>query len=121
MVRGRRCTDYHFDSNGNKLKTKWDAYDVDAELERLDRTDGGEENAPQTSAPARRSAPTLSKPKLLSTAAGIEHEFEAVLEFLDDIRGDGQVRQLRKSIATKITKEQFGRIDSIRSTLNSAE
>lgn len=113
-----RATDYHFDSQGNKLKTKWDSYDVDAELERLDGEDASE-TTQKPAAPAKRRPvkPAMSKMKLLAAAGGIEHEFEAVLEFLDDVRGDEQVKQLRKSIANKITTEQFARIDSIRTTL----
>ncbi|KAF1318241.1 hypothetical protein FI667_g14093, partial [Globisporangium splendens] len=116
---------YHFDSKGNKLKTKWDSYDVEAELERLEQEDQ-QENASASSStfvakkvtatPARKYAP-IDKIKLITTAGGIEHEFEAVLEFLDDIRGDDQVKQLRKSIAQKITKEHFSRIDRIRTIL----
>lgn len=118
-------SDYHFDSQGNKLKTKWDSYDVDAELERLEQEEQeeqeGDASAPSTSAkppakPVRKYAP-LDKKKLVATAGGIEHEFEAVLEFLDDVRGDEQVKQLRKSIALKITKEHFARIDHIRQIL----
>ncbi|RLN71853.1 hypothetical protein BBJ28_00026636 [Nothophytophthora sp. Chile5] len=114
---------YHFDSQGNKLKTKWDSYDVDAELERLEQEEQGG-NAPVTTAEPRvaapkktRKMPQVDKKKLLTTAAGIEHEFEAVLEFLDDIRGDEQVRQQRKSLVTKITKEHFARVDLIRRLL----
>lgn len=59
----------------------------------------------------------MSKMKLLSAAGGIEHEFEAVLEFLDDVRGDEHVKQLRKAIASKISNEQFARIDQLRATL----
>uniref|UniRef100_K3WJR3 Uncharacterized protein n=1 Tax=Globisporangium ultimum (strain ATCC 200006 / CBS 805.95 / DAOM BR144) TaxID=431595 RepID=K3WJR3_GLOUD len=115
---------YHFDSKGNKLKTKWDSYDVDAELERLEQEEQ-QDNASASSAsvakktsakPARKYAP-IDKIKLITTAGGIEHEFEAVLEFLDDIRGDDQVKQLRKSIVQKITKEHFSRIDRIRTIL----
>jgi hypothetical protein len=111
--------DYHFDSQGNKLKTKWDSYDVDAELERLDGGDRADTaEAPNHPAAAPRpTKPAMSKMKLLAAAGGIEHEFEAVLEFLDDVRGDEQVRQLRKAIANKITSEQFARIDGIRAAL----
>eukprot|EP00644_Phytophthora_capsici_P004322 jgi/Phyca11/109704/e_gw1.17.425.1 len=88
---------YHFDSQGNKLKTKWDSYDVDAELERLEQEENGE--------------------VVLAASQGIEHEFEAVLSFLDDIRGDDEVKQLRKAIANKVTKEYFARIDAIQAML----
>ncbi|GAB9469226.1 hypothetical protein Gpo141_00006510 [Globisporangium polare] len=116
---------YHFDSQGNKLKTKWDSYDVDAELERLEQEEQEQSDsaaaATSASAPAATPSPKKHAPadkkKLLATAGGIEREFEAVLEFLDDIRGDGQVKQLRKAIALKINKEHFARIDHIRQLL----
>lgn len=117
------CADYHFDSQGNKLKTKWDSYDVDAELERLEQEEQSDSAAAATSASAPAAKPSpkkhapADKKKLLATAGGIEREFEAVLEFLDDIRGDGQVKQLRKAIALKINKEHFARIDHIRQLL----
>ncbi|KAF4322354.1 hypothetical protein BBO99_00000045 [Phytophthora kernoviae] len=110
---------YHFDSQGNKLKTKWDSYDADAELERLEKEEQGE-GAPSTATSSKkpaRQAPQVSKQKLLSTAGGIEHEFEAVLSFLDDIRGDDDVKELRKAIATKVNKEHFLRIDAVRTLL----
>ncbi|KAG7402317.1 hypothetical protein PHYBOEH_000025 [Phytophthora boehmeriae] len=110
---------YHFDSQGNKLKTKWDSYDVDAELEKLEKEERGEQVhalATPSKKPARQ-APQVSKQKLLSTAGGIEHEFEAVLSFLDDVRGDDEVKQLRKAIATKVNKEYFARIDAVRTQL----
>ncbi|GMF17686.1 unnamed protein product [Phytophthora lilii] len=110
---------YHFDSQGNKLKTKWDSYDVDAELERLEQEERGESAQP-TAAPAKkptRKTPQITRSKALASSQGIEHEFEAVLSFLDDIRGDDEVKQLRKAIANKVTKEYFARIDAIQAML----
>ncbi|KAL3667989.1 hypothetical protein V7S43_006863 [Phytophthora oleae] len=110
---------YHFDSQGNKLKTKWDLYDVDAELERLEKEEHGEEvqeSPPATKKPVRK-GPQISRSMALATSQGIEHEFEAVLSFLDDIRGDDEVKQLRKAIANKVTKEYFARIDAIQTML----
>lgn len=114
--------DYHFDSQGNKLKTKWDNFDVDAELERLEREEAEGEASSSVTKPVAAAAPKrptqrVSEKTLLNTAAGIEQEFEAVLEFLDDIRGDEYVKQLRKAIVSKITTEQFSRIDRIRTIL----
>lgn len=114
-----RFADYHFDSQGNKLKTKWDSYNVDAELERLEKEERGEEvsgTAAQPKKPARK-VPQLTRSKALATSQGIEHEFEAVLSFLDDVRGDDEVKQLRKAIANKVTNEYFARIDAIQSML----
>ncbi|OWZ11112.1 hypothetical protein PHMEG_00015918 [Phytophthora megakarya] len=110
---------YHFDSQGNKLKTKWDSYDVDAELDRLEQEERGEEVSKKETLQKKavRKVPQITKSKALAASQGIEHEFEAVLSFLDDIRGDNEVKQLRKAIANKVTKEYFARIDSIQSML----
>ncbi|TYZ60865.1 hypothetical protein PybrP1_011458 [[Pythium] brassicae (nom. inval.)] len=119
---------YHFDSHGNKLRTKWDSYDVDAELQRLEEEEEGEKNKgndrDEVSALAKSKAaerkPTfvaIDKKQLLSAVAGIEREFEAVLEFLDDVRGDDDVKKLRKAIALKINEDHFGRVDYVRRLL----
>lgn len=80
----------------------------------------GKSAATVTSAPGAPRKPRyapVDKKKLLIAAGGIEREFEAVLAFLDDIRGDSDVKQLRKSIALKINNEHFARIDHIRKLL----
>uniref|UniRef100_A0AAV1UG71 BAG domain-containing protein n=1 Tax=Peronospora matthiolae TaxID=2874970 RepID=A0AAV1UG71_9STRA len=106
---------YHFDSRGNKLKTKWDSFDADAELERLEN----EERGVQVSSLANKAkdsacrAPQISRSDVLAMSKGIEHEFEAVLSFLDDVRGDKEVKQLRKNLATRVAKEYLSRIDAI--------
>ncbi|ETK89636.1 hypothetical protein F441_06530 [Phytophthora nicotianae CJ01A1] len=108
---------YHFDSQGSKLKTKWDSYDVDAELERLEKEERGEEVVAPAATKSARKVPQITRLKALATSQGIEHEFEAVLSFLDDIRGDDEVKRLRKAIANKVTKEYFARIDTLQSML----
>ncbi|KAF4042089.1 hypothetical protein GN244_ATG05454 [Phytophthora infestans] len=108
---------YHFDSQGNKLKTKWDSYDVDAELDRLEKEERGVEVAAPVAKQRILRAPQITRSKALASSQGIEHEFEAVLSFLDDIRGDDEVKQLRKAIANKVTKEYFARIDAIQTML----
>ncbi len=92
--------DYHFDSSGKKIKTKWDSFDVDAEIERL-------ENETNT--------PKLSKTQLEQRSCSIEQEFEAVLAYLDNsIRGDDDVRIVRKQIVGAINDIHFPRIDALR-------
>ncbi|KAI9997208.1 hypothetical protein PInf_000644 [Phytophthora infestans] len=108
---------YHFDSQGNKLKTKWDSYDVDAELDRLEKEERGVEVAAPVAKQRMLRAPQITRSKALASSQGIGHEFEAVLSFLDDIRGDDEVKQLRKAIANKVTKEYFARIDAIQTML----
>ncbi|KAG7388707.1 hypothetical protein PHYPSEUDO_011900 [Phytophthora pseudosyringae] len=106
---------YHFDSQGNKLKTKWDSYDVDAELDRLEMEErgAGVSGAAPVAKKTKRKEPQITRSKALAASQGIEHEFEAVLSFLDDIRGDDDIKQLRKAIANKVTKQYFARIDAI--------
>ena len=64
-----------------------------------------------------RLAPRLTRSDVLATSKGVEHELEAVLSFLDDIRGDREVMQLRKVLATRVTKEYLPRIDAIQAML----
>ncbi|CAI5704248.1 unnamed protein product [Peronospora effusa] len=110
---------YHFDSKGNKLRTKWDAYDVDAELERLEKEEQGHEVSTIATGATKivRKAPQITRSQAFTTSQGIEHEFDAVLSFLDDIRGDHEVKQLRKAIANKITSDYYARIDAVQAML----
>lgn len=108
--------DYHFDSLGNKLNTKWDTFDADAELHRLEEDEQrGETSATchEASKQAHKKTPLITRSSVLATSKGMEHEFEAVLSFLDDVRGDNEVKQLRKSIASKVTSEYLARVDAI--------
>ncbi|CAI5722583.1 unnamed protein product [Peronospora destructor] len=111
---------YHFDSKGNKPKTKWDAYDVDAELERLEKEEQGDEVSSTATGATKilRKTPRITRSKAFTTSQDIEHEFDAVLSFLDDIRGDDEVKQLRKAIANKVTTDYFARIDAIQAMLD---
>uniref|UniRef100_M4B940 Uncharacterized protein n=1 Tax=Hyaloperonospora arabidopsidis (strain Emoy2) TaxID=559515 RepID=M4B940_HYAAE len=114
-----REANYHFDSKGNKLKTKWDSFDADAELERLENEERGVEvpsSANKAKDPVRR-APQITRADVLAMSKGIEHEFEAVLSFLDDVRGNKEVKQLRKTFATRVAKEYLPRIDAVQAML----
>ncbi|KAL7689663.1 hypothetical protein Plhal304r1_c015g0056941 [Plasmopara halstedii] len=106
-------SNYHFDSQANKLKTKWDSYDVDADLE----TDKQGNTIRKFN--LARLVPTHTRSKALAISHGIEQEFEAVLSFLDDIRGDVEVKRLRKSIVSKITTDYLARIDTIQAMIKS--
>ncbi|CAI5738594.1 unnamed protein product [Hyaloperonospora brassicae] len=110
---------YHFDSQGNKLKTKWDSFDADVELKRLENEEREAEGASAAQAATKpvRLAPHLTRSDILAASKGVEHELEAVLSFLDDIRGDKEVKQLRKVLATRVTKEYLPRIDAIQAML----
>lgn len=100
---------------------------MDAELQRLEEEEedakernGGEQAAAPSEPTAAERRPkfiAFHKKQLLSAVAGIEREFEAVLAFLDDVRGDEDVKKRRKAIALTINAEHFGRIDYIRQLL----
>ncbi|KAI9922078.1 hypothetical protein PsorP6_002220 [Peronosclerospora sorghi] len=102
---------YHLDSQGNKFETEWDCYNADAELDLFEKKERGGTVATVESTKPAHKTPHNTKSKALAFIQGIEHEFEAVLSFLDTIRGDDEVKQLRKAIADKVTKD-FARIDA---------
>jgi len=85
---------YHFDSKGNKFKSKWDSFDVDAELKKLDDpADDKRENV------AKRRAG-------LEQDLGVAHiELWTALETLDSIviePGDEASRGRRKALVAKL-------------------
>ncbi|RHY73532.1 hypothetical protein DYB34_008995 [Aphanomyces astaci] len=66
--------DYHFDSTGKKLKSKWDSYDVDAELDKI-------------------------------------------LAYLDTVRGDEEVRIVRKQLVGAINDTYLVTLDRLKGQL----
>ncbi|KAF0716544.1 Aste57867_2792 [Aphanomyces stellatus] len=108
---------YHFDSSGKKLKTKWDNYDVDAELTKLDEDDDGAsiEVKPTAAAPPK---PKPTQTQLVRRAGEIEHEFEAILSYLDTIRGDEDVRIVRKQLVGAINDTYLVRLDTVKGQLH---
>jgi tetratricopeptide (TPR) repeat protein len=67
---------YHFDSEGNKLKNKWDDYDVDAELDALD----GEEPGTRKKEEATKKKESMKEEqrRLMKTAARSEKDYKAM-------------------------------------------
>jgi len=63
---------YHFDSKGNKFKNKWDSYDVDAELEKVD---------PDEDKPQAKPTKPPAKPKPTTKAATPVDQDEEALAF----------------------------------------
>ncbi|KAF0702808.1 hypothetical protein AaE_015700 [Aphanomyces astaci] len=96
---------YHFDSTGKKLKSKWDSYDVDAELDKVDD---------DTSSPRR---PTSSPDQLRRKVGELEHEFEAILAYLDTVRGDEEVRIVRKQLVGAINDTYLVTLDRLKGQL----
>ncbi|KDO16317.1 hypothetical protein SPRG_18148, partial [Saprolegnia parasitica CBS 223.65] len=81
-------------------------------LDRLDRDEG------DASAPPRRVTARPTKAQLEQRAGGLEFEFEAVLGYLDaSIRGDDDVRIVRKQIVGAINDTHLKRIDALRQEL----
>nr|CCA14766.1 AlNc14C6G821 [Albugo laibachii Nc14] len=48
---------------------------------------------------------------------GIEQEFEKVLEFLDSIHGDNNIRRRRKAIADRITLTYLESVDELKNKM----
>ena len=85
---------YHFDSKGNKFKNKWEAYDVEAELKKVD------DEGTQTKQPPQQAA---SSSALLKQLCGVESEIEAVLTYIDRVQseGDAEIKAQRKPLAVR--------------------
>ena len=79
---------YHFSSSGEKFKSKWDTFDVDAELRALDEVDAEEGERKER---LRR--------KIGECNAGL-WEAQAMI---DDLRGDEDVRRRRKLLTSTAT------------------
>ena len=79
---------YHFSSSGEKFKSKWDTFDVDAELRALDGVDAEEEERKQR-----------LRNQIGECNAGI---WEAQ-GMIDHLRGDEEVRRRRKQLTSTAT------------------
>ncbi|ETW07019.1 hypothetical protein, variant 2 [Aphanomyces invadans] len=108
---------YHFDSTGKKLKTKWDTYDVDAELNKLDEEETGAADVAAAKPSRSQVKPRPSTAVLLRKVGELEHEFEAILAFLDTIRGDEEVRIVRKQLVGAINDTYLATLDRIKAQL----
>ena len=92
---------------------------MDAELERFEKEEQGDRvstTATGATTPVPKT-PQITRSQAFTMSQGIEHEFEAVLSFLDDIRGNDKVKHLRKAIANKVTTDYYARIDAIQALL----
>ena len=117
---------YHFDSKGNKLKNKWDSFDVDAALKEVDNQPAGTKLAkpkPQPQ-PAPKSAPAQpqSGPALARDAAGLVSRLEALLTYIDRLRGPegSPVRASRRRLAAA-TNALLARVDGARGRVKEKE
>ena len=95
---------YHFSSSGEKFKSKWDTFDVDAALAQVDEDE-------QTSAELA---------KLRARLGGLEARLEAVLAYCDRVRGDSEVTAQRRALALRVsgpTAGLFLRVDELKAKL----
>ena len=117
----KQFIDYHFDSNGKKLPNKWDNFDVDAELNKIDDEMLGEvspRSNEEKDDPVLISLRKKTKEKLLRTACELQHEMESILSFMDtNIRGDIEIKSLRKNLVLEINNEYLPRLDDIKTQL----
>ena len=79
-------------SKGNKLKSKWEAYDVEAELQKVDEST-------QTKQPSQQDACSSA---LLKQLCGVESEIEAVLTYIDRVQseGDAEIKAQQNSFGS---------------------
>lgn len=99
----RSSSYYHFDSNGKKLPSKWDSFDVDSEMAKLDEEEGkGDKGG------------SVHVGKVVSKVAGLEHDIEAILAFLDSVRGNESVKCARKALIVRIDAEYLSRVDALK-------
>lgn len=103
---GLKSSYYHFDSTGKRLPSKWDSYDIDAELEQLeaeeragagDGAGGGASRSDEKQALQRMQALQLQ----MNQATG---DVEHVLTQLDQVRGDDARRKARKRLVSDMNK-----------------
>jgi len=107
---------YHFNSEGKKIKNKWDSFDVDAELRKVDGTDkrGAAKKSNPSDNTARKEKTQLhSKNAEIAEITGsarktlgeLWSDTERVLSILDTkIRGDEEIKRERKRVASKANK-----------------
>lgn len=147
----RECGYYHFDSTGRRFKTKWDNFDVAAELRRVDgstaatpgssgseardavpdseagasQVEGEAEASPPQRVPltphelqvaAKRSKEWSKCETALRLLMVRERECEKVLEQLDQVRGDSDVKARRKSMVGAVQVCLDG-LDNVRAKL----
>eukprot|EP00937_MAST-01D_sp_MAST-1D-sp2_P005382 g5382.t1 len=89
---------YHFDSKGNKFQNKWDSFDVEAELRKVDEDE------------ERRAAH--------KRALGLGEALERVLmDDVDTLRGDSAVVAKRKLLAATVSDTLLPRVDRVKAQL----
>lgn len=130
---------YHFASDGTKLPSKWDAYDVDAELRRLDEEDGNGSSSGGSSSGScsgaaagsgsgssskagRSSVPAWRRSvgQLRTSLGGVEKAVEDCMADVDTIRGGDAHRLERKALVTAF-EGLLARVDEAKGRMAAAE
>ena len=101
---------YFYSSDGRKFENKWDSYDADAELARLDEADGGD--ARDAATRARRELARRAG-TLRTRAAELEQRVFEALDVLDhEVRGGDAVRAPRRALVAR-AQALFPRVDRV--------
>ncbi|KAG5180166.1 nucleoside phosphatase family-domain-containing protein [Tribonema minus] len=95
---GLKSSYYHFASDGTRLPSKWDNFDTEAELRRLDQEESAAED--KAAAGIRSIRGSINK-KLSAVTADIE-AVQAYLDTTIQARGDDSVRAARKAETNRI-------------------
>lgn len=93
---------YFFRSDGKKIRNKWDSYNIEEELKKLDDVDEGDESIDEKSKPANRSRKAKSPEHIVQAVGHVILEIERLQLSLDGIsvpreyKGGDKVRENRK-------------------------
>jgi uncharacterized coiled-coil DUF342 family protein len=102
---------YHFDSKGNKFKNKWDSYDVDAEIEALDK----EEETATVDVPLLKSQEKKELIAAHSELWGAQELVDSILVGTDD-----ELKATRKQCVNKLA-ELMTNLDKLKTKFNIEE
>lgn len=116
------CGYYFFTSDGRRIKSKWDSFDVDAELERMDaeETGGGGGKGNGNGKLKGGADPVAGATEALTAAqravAQADHDFTKVLKQLDAVRAEGDNKGVRKTQVDR-TLALCGKLDDLKGEL----
>ncbi|CAM9942823.1 unnamed protein product, partial [Choristocarpus tenellus] len=86
---------YHFSSDGKKLPSKWDTYNVEDELARLEEEEEEENQREKRQFPSNSVDSRRKSKALLRRLGGLSSDLDSALGFLDQVRGDEVVKKSR--------------------------
>jgi hypothetical protein len=106
---------YHFASDGTRLRSKWDEFDVDAELQRLDSealTGAARSGSNRVSRSSGMSDAARVASELRITCASMLDALEGTLGDLDDVRGSEKHKAARRALVAD-THALMKRVDAV--------